>query len=593
MKRQWKTVTASIALLLLVCGSLWAGGSSEDEVIITVLQTSDFHGTIAPWDYATDSELDYGLTKVASVIREEREKDPDLLLLDTGDTIEANLVQEFRYDDIHPMIKAMNALDYDAWIIGNHEFNFEFETLLAAIDDSDADVLAGNIYKENGDRFVKPYTIKKVDGVRVGIIGITAPHVPAWEAANPEHFDNMIFTETEEELIKMLDEIEGKADVLIVAAHYGPDSEYNTAGMLELAEKYGDKIDAFLIGHAHALIEEVLPNGVIFLEPGERGEAVSKLVLNMKKVDGKWSVTSKTGELIPVDGENIEADAELAELMNYVHEESRTIANTIVGQVGEDFLPSLWWNDLEGIPTAIMQDTAMIDLINTIQLEESGADVSLAALFDSTSNLVEGDFRKRDGVKIYKYPNTLMAVKITGKQLKEIIELRAGSFFNEYKDGDVTISVSPDIRLYNYDMFAGVDYEINISKPLGSRIENILFEGKPLADDQELVLAMNNYRYGGLGGAGLISTDPDNLVYNSGLSIRELISDYVIEKGTIMADVDNNWKITGADLSHPEAEKTYDMVRDGTITIPYSEDGRTPNVKSLNIYELQEQGILQ
>lgn len=592
MKRQWKTFTASIALLLLVFGSLWAGGSSEDEVTITVLQTSDLHGTIAPWDYASDSELDYGLTKIATIVNQERKKDPNLLLIDSGDTIEANMVQEFRYDDIHPMMKAMNAMEFDAWIIGNHEFNFEFETLLDAIENSDAAVVAGNIYKQNGERFVEPYVIQDVKGVKVGIIGLTAPHVPQWEASNPERYDYMTFTMLEEEIVKILDEVEGKADVLIVVAHYGSDSEYGTAGMRELAERHGDRIDAFLIGHAHATISETLPNGTILLEPGSRGSDISKLVLNMEKVDGEWVVASKSGEIIPIKGENIATDPELAKLMNYVHEESRVISNTVVGQVGADFLPSLWWNDLEGIPTAIMQDTAMIDLINTVQMEETGADVSLAALFDTTSNLVEGDFRKRDGVKIYKYDNTLMAVTITGKQLKEIIEVRAGNFFNEYKDGDVTISVNPDIRLYNYDMFAGVDYDINISNPVGSRIENVMFNGSPLANDEELVLAMNNYRYGGLSGAGLISADPDKLVYNSGLAIRELIGDYVIEIGTIMPETDNNWRITGADLSHPETETVYELVREGKIQIPVSEDGRTPNVKALNVAELKAQGLL-
>lgn len=592
MNTQWKKRIISIVLLSFIFVSLWAGARPEEAVSITVLQTSDLHGTIAPWDYATDTERDYGLAKIATIVNEERAQDPDLLLVDSGDTIEANMIQEFRYDDIPPMMKAMNAMNFDAWILGNHEFNFEFETLLAAIKNSDATVVAGNIYKQNGERFTKPYVIQDVKGIKVGIIGLTAPHVPRWEASNPERYDYMTFPTPEEELLKILNEIEGKADVLIVVAHYGADGEYTTAGMRELAEKHGDRIDAFLIGHAHATLSETLPNGVIILEPGSQGSALSKLVLDMEKIDGKWIVASKSGEIIPISGENIAPNVQLTELMDYVHEESRIIANTVVGQVEEDFLPSLWWNDLSGIPTAIMQDTAMIDLINKVQMEASGADVSLAALFDSTSNLTEGDFRKRDGVKIYKYDNTLMSVTVTGKQLKEIIELKAGNFFNEYKEGDVTISVNPDIRLYNYDMFAGVDYDINISKPVGSRIENIMFKGEPLSDKQELVLAMNNYRYGGLSGAGLISSDPEALVHNNSLAIRDLIGDYVIEKGIIMPEVDNNWRITGADLSHPDAQKVYDLVRNGKIKIPVSADGRTPNVESLNVLELTAQGLL-
>ncbi|MFR9254864.1 MAG: 5'-nucleotidase C-terminal domain-containing protein [Merdibacter sp.] len=112
-------------------------------------------------------------------------------------------------------------------------------------------------------------------------------------------------------------------------------------------------------------------------------------------------------------------------------------------------------------------------------------------------NLTAGPFLHRDSVKIYKYDNTLFAVKVTGAQLKKIMEQQAGNFFNQYQPGDVTISFNPDIRMYNYDMFAGVNYEIDISKPEGSRIVNVTYQGEPLRDDQSLVLALNNYQYGG------------------------------------------------------------------------------------------------
>src|SRR5574344_293961 len=121
------------------------------------------------------------------------------------------------------------------------------------------------------------------------------------------------------------------------------------------------------------------------------------------------------------------------------------------------------------------------------------------------SNLEKGAFLNRDSVKIYKYDNTLYGVKVTGKQLKAIMERQAGEFFNQYVPGDVTISFNPNSRMYNYDEFAGVNYEINISKPVGSRIQNVAYQGKPLADDQTLVLALNNYRYGGLVTAGLLN----------------------------------------------------------------------------------------
>lgn len=577
-------------MVFTACAS---GKVEQSEVVITILETSDIHGTIAPWDYATDSAFDGGLAKAATIIKQQRAIDPELLLIDCGDSVQDNMIQEFRNEKPHPMIKAMNSLGYVAWTLGNHEFNFEFENLQKSIKESKATVLAANIYKENGKRFVAPYVIKKVKGVRVAIIGITAPHVTRWEASDPSHYDNMIFTTPEEELGKVLEEIEGKADLVVCLCHYGEDGEYETAGMREVAKKYGDSVSAFFIGHAHSTLNEKQDNGTVILEPGSKCANVAKASFSMKYENGKWILVQTNSELIPVTKANVEADPEMMALIADLDTNSKALANTVVGTVGADFLPSLWWNGLEGIPTAIIQDTAMIDLINIVQMEETGADVSLAALFDSYSNLPKGDFRKRDGVKIYKYDNTLMAVKITGAQLKKIMEVRAGDFYNSSKPGDVTISVNEKIRLYNYDMFSGVDYDINISKPQGSRIENVMYKGKPLADDQVLVLAMNNYRYGGLSGAGLISKDPADLVYNSGLAIRDLISDYVVKAGVLMPTCDNNWKITGFSCDPVEAEKVYALVREGKITIPTSADGRTPNVAALNLNTLRAQGLIK
>ena len=120
------------------------------------------------------------------------------------------------------------------------------------------------------------------------------------------------------------------------------------------------------------------------------------------------------------------------------------------------------------------------------------------------------------------------------------MEQQAGNFFNQYQPGDVTISFNPDIRMYNYDMFAGVNYEIDISKPEGSRIVNVTYQGEPLRDDQSLVLALNNYRYGGLVSAGLIQES--DVVYEGG-AVRDMITEYVAGLSEpLMPVCDNNWK---------------------------------------------------
>lgn len=559
---------------------------TQQKASVTILETSDIHGAIAPWDYATDSAADNGLAKAAAVIKQERAKDPGLLLVDCGDNLQDNLIEEFRNQKITPMVGAMNLMKYDMHVLGNHEFNFEFENLEKTVKTFKAPTVVANIYQtKNGKRWLKPYIIKKVNGVRIALVGLIAPHIDIWEAASPDHFRGLSFTQPVDELGKVLEELEGKADAVVVVAHYGEEGEYGSDGMGLAAEKYGDKVAVFFVGHAHALVDKKASNGALILEPAAKGTNIAKATLDFEKKDGKWVLTDKKGELLKVKGANVEPDKEIMDYDEATHEASRKLANEVVGKVGADFLPSLWWNGVADIPTAVVQDTAMMDLINNVQLKNAGADVSMAALFDATSNLTAGDFRKRDGVKVYKFDNTLFGVKVTGKQLKAVMEAQAGNFFNQYKDGDVTISFNPNMRLYLYDTFQGVDYDIDISEPAGSRIKNVTFKGEPLKDDQSLVLAVNNYRYGVLVKKGLISGKPEDVVFESKNAVRDMISDYVKSKGTIMPECDNNWKIIGTAFP-PESEKVYQMLRDGKLAVEKSADGRTPNIKSINIKDV-------
>ena len=575
------TVTMAVGLVLP------AAAAEEESKTVTILQTSDLHGMVNPYDYASNKVSKTSLAHAATIIKAERSKDPNLLLLDTGDTTQANYIQEFLNENPNPIIGALNYLDYDAWTLGNHEFNFGFSYVTKEISEFEGVTLAGNIYKADGSRWIDAYHIFDVDGVKVAVFGIDAPHVPQWEKTDPTHYDNMSFTSPMEETGKILKELDGKADVVIGSIHYGLEGEYGTEGVRALAETYGDRIDALLIGHAHAVVDETI-GGIPVLEPGSNGQYVSKVTITLTGSGSGWTVdkSATTGELL--DCSAVTPDADFLAEFKSLHEKSLAMASREVGQVGKTFLDPV--ELLPGIPNAIIQDNPVIDLINKVQMEQTGADVSLAALFDSSSNLEAGPFLHRDSVKIYKYDNTLFAVKVTGKQLKAIMERQAGGFFNQYQSGDVTVSFNPNIRMYNYDEFAGVNYEIDISKPEGQRIQNVTYQGKPLSDTQTLVLALNNYRYGGLVSAGLLNES--DVVYEGG-AVRDMITDYVASlQGPLMPECDNNWKIVGADLSDPQKDLIYEKVRSGEIAIPVSEDGRTPNVASLNGPALRASGVL-
>lgn len=599
MKAFAKKIGLMTVATLLLSSALGFGFAAEDSVKITVMQTSDLHGRIYPHDYATDSsDSDAGLAKIQTLIEAERAENPNNILMDCGDTVQDNSAELFNDLPIHPMVQAMNEMDYDVWAIGNHEFNFEKSFLERNIETFEGAVLSANTYKEGTDeRWLDAYKIFEFDGVRVAVVGMLPPNIPLWEASAPSHFAGLEFTGTLEETGKVVAELEGKYDVLVGAYHLGPDGDHGFEGVREIAENY-PQFDVIFSGHAHSKLAEEI-NGVKIIEPGAYGWALATADIEVVKNGDVYEVASV--EVANVESKPVDPDQGILDTFAFVHEESVADANTIVGKITADFIARPDYitgeDSVSTMATAQLEDTAVIDLINDVQMFYTKADVSSAALFNFGSNLKEGDFKKKDVAFIYKYPNTLVGVNITGENLKKYMEWSA-NYYNTYAEGDLTVSFNPEVRGYNYDMFSGMTYEVDITEESGSRIENVLVNGQPLVMDKVYKLAVNNYRFGTLMGLELVTMedkyyDSYELLQDAG-RIRDMIIKYTVEEknGVLEPLVDNNWKITGADINEAMQEKVFEMVRDGKITIPTSEDGRTLNVKALNMGELIKNGLL-
>lgn len=589
MQRNKKVISLFLSLILVfsLIIPLQVSATDTEKQTITILGTSDIHSTIYPWDYKLGVEdSDAGLAKVYSVVKETRAENPNTILIDNGDTIQGTeLADVFNKDEsvTHPMMKVMNYMQYDAWTLGNHEFNYGLDVLNRIIGEAEFPVLSANTYNEDGTSYVKPYTVKEVNGVKVGILGMTTPNIPRWDGDKVEGLQFNSLIDEGNKWVKVLKE-EENVDIIIASIHAGVEGEYWEDGgdSVKAVAENVPGIDVILAGHSHSDIEGQMINDVLISAPKSVGNRVSKIDITVEKVDGAWKVVDKQAKNI--NTYNYEAAPEILELASDYHNKVLNYVDTPIGEATGDFVPA---GGLPGIPTAQIQDTALVDFINKVQLEYSGADVSLAALFISESNLKEGPLTIKDAAYIYKYDNTLYKTKVTGKQLKDLMEWSA-KYYNTYKSGDVTVSFNPSIRGYNYDMYSGVDYEIDISKEPGNRITNLTFKGEPVTDDMELTLALNNYRYNGMKSEGLI-TEPilfDSYeVYGDDGQIRNLIAEYIRDNKVISPEVDNNWKLIGADLNHWAKGSTYNLIEKGIIEIPTSADGRTPNVKSINMYE--------
>jgi len=564
--------------------------AQEETVHLTILGTTDVHGNIYNWSYEDQKEDNVGFAMIYSVVKAVRQENPNTILLDNGDTTQGTILTDDLYNtelvnELHPIMDVMNFMGYDAMTLGNHEFNFGTDFIDKLVKEADFPILGANIYyKSDGKNFVKPYTVKEIAGIKVGILGFATPNIPRWDGPKVTHLQFEAMHTAAQKYIKELKEKEG-VDLIVVSCHAGLEGEYDAGGgdsVRKLIET-NPEIDVALIGHDHKSVTDTVGNTIVG-GAVNAGKEVVRFDLYLRKNGDGWQVVDKAVQLIDVS--QYEPSEEIREYAKKYHDNTLEFIDEVIGYAATDFLPK---QEVKDIPEAQIRDTALIDLINNVQLKYSGADISAAALFQNKSDLKAGPITYANLFDIYKYPNTLKVVEVTGKELKDYMEWSA-RYYNTFKPGDVTISFDPNIRGYLYDMFQGVEYKIDISKPVGERIVDLKFKGEPVKPDDKFKLALNDYRLSVLVGTGVFPEKTE--IYDSApKSLRSMIADYIREKGTIEPEVDNNWEIIGVEY-HPLRDYIISEYNKGTLKLPDPEDGRTYNTKSLNAYELIEKGAI-
>ena len=565
--------------------------SFAKEIDIQILATSDLHGKFYPYDYAINEESKSGsLTQIATAVKKYRTD--NTIIVDVGDTIQDNYSEMFFKDKIHPMMLAMNEIGYDIWAIGNHEFNYGVENLKNIMKQSTSKVLIGNLYNPDGTSFADSYTIIEKDGVKIGVIGMCTPNITKWDSVNLKDY---IVTDPVEETKKIVKDLRDKVDVLIATVHMGEENEYDVpnSGANDLANACPE-LDLIIAAHEHKLVEETYVNNVLIVENKSSGATMSKVNIVVEKDKFGCKIVDRKAESIKIS--EYESDKELSKKLAPYNERAKKEANIIIGElIGGNLVPE---NEIAEIPQAQIEPTSLIDLINEVQMYYTDAQVSSAALFNIDANLEPGKIKKSDTSLIYKYGNTLYKVQMTGKQLKKYIEWSA-NYYNTYNPKDLTISFNENVRGFNYDMFSGVDYQIDISEKPGNRIKNLKWTktGKEVKDDEVFVIAVNNYRvnthllsYGEIYEEGEELPKVLEIDVNGKIGgVRELIGDYIknVKGGKIAPNNPKNWEIIGNNWDEEKHKKAVQMIREGKIKIPSSQDGRTPNVKSITEDDLK------
>jgi len=527
-----------------------AGAIAEPErTFVTVLGTTDLHGHIHPVDYYTGETTQDGLAKIGTLVQQARLLDPELLLVDCGDTIQGTPLAYYhaRIDNEprDPMMEVMNALGYDALAIGNHEYNFGLEVLNKARREARFPWISANITLTGStDSAYSPYIIKNVRGVRVGVLGLTTPGVPSWEER--AHYEGLDFIDPVAAAKRWVAELRrrNRVDIVIIAMHMGLEEDLTTGvtypGQVERENAAAaiarevPGVDAILMGHTHRTIPAVTINGVLLTQAGRWGDHLARVTLYLDRAEpgDPWRVVGKTATVHPVTAD-IPPDPAILTLTQETHDATLAWLDEPIGEIDEALTAE----------NSRYEDTAIIDLIQRVQLDVTGADVSLTASFNPSARLPAGQLSVRDIAGLYIYENTLVVVELTGAELKSALEHAATYFGPARLDARTAADlVDPRVPGYNFDIAEGVDYVIDLSRPRGERIVDLTFAGQPLAPERTLRVALNNYRQSGGGGYTMLRDAPVVARYSEGL--RDLIIKWVQEHpDAIPTEPSDNWSI--------------------------------------------------
>ncbi|MED2934193.1 bifunctional 2',3'-cyclic-nucleotide 2'-phosphodiesterase/3'-nucleotidase [Bacillus wiedmannii] len=604
--------------------------NGESTVNLRILETSDIHVNLMNYDYyQTKTDNKVGLVQTATLVNKAREEAKNSVLFDDGDALQGTPLGDYVANKIndpkkpvdpsytHPLYRVMNLMKYDVISLGNHEFNYGLDYLNKVISKTEFPVINSNVYKddkdnneENDQNYFKPYHVfeKEVEDesgqkqkVKIGVMGFVPPQVMNWDKANLEgKVKAKDIVETAKKMVPKM-KAEG-ADVIVALAHSGVDKSGYNVGM-ENASYYLTEVpgvDAVLMGHSHTEMKDVF-NGVPVVMPGVFGSNLGIIDMQLKKVNGKWEIQKEQSkpQLRPIADSKgnplVQSNQELVNEIKDDHQATIDYVNTAVGKttapinsyfslVQDDPSVQLVTNAQKWYVEKLFAENGQYSKYKGIPVLSAGAPFKAGGRNGATyyTDIPAGTLAIKNVADLYVYPNTLYAVKVNGAQVKEWLEMSAGQFNQiDPKKTEEQPLVNIGYPTYNFDILDGLKYEIDVTQPTKydkdgkvvnantNRIINMTYEGKPVADNQEFIVATNNYR-------GSSQTFPGvskgEVVYQSQDETRQIIVKYMQETPVIDPAADKNWtfKPIVADKLHttfdssPNAQKY--IKKDGKIS---------------------------
>ena len=551
--------------------------AQEKVVKLKIVETSDVHGNYYPYNFITRHEWKGSLARIYSFVQKEREQyKENLILLDNGDILQGQpTAYYYNYIDTvspHLCSEMMNFMKYDAGNMGNHDVETGRAVFDRWIATCDFPVLGANIIDTStGKPHLAPYKVLECDGVKIMVLGMITPAIPAWLSENlwkGLRFDDM--EETARKWMKIIREKENP-DLVIGLFHAGQEAfkmsgKYNENASLNVAKNVPG-FDIVLMGHDHAReckkVMNVAGDSVLIIDPASNGIVLSNVDVTLKLKDGKVQSKDVKGELTETEAYGISED-----FMKRFAPQYETVQKFVSKKIG---------TFTESISThpAFFGPSAFIDLIHTLQLDITGADISFAAPLSFDAEIKKGDVFVSDMFNLYKYENMLYVMTLSGKEIKDFLEMSYYMWTNQMKSPENHLlwfkkkprkgaedRASFQNFSFNFDSASGIIYTVDVTKPQGEKITiTSMADGSPFRMDKIYKVALNSYRGNGGGelltkGSGIPQEDlKGRIIFSTDKDLRFYLMNYIEKKGTMDPKALNQWKFVPEKWTVPAAQR--------------------------------------
>lgn len=573
-----KSFIAVISGCLLALGASSANAMTTKEKTIDLkfIETSDVHGSFFPYDFINRKPKAGSLARVATYVNQLRSQHGEnVILLDNGDILQGQPVNYYsNYVDTtsaNIAAQVVNYLRYDAQTIGNHDVETGHRVYDKWVSATHCPILGANVIDTKTNKpYLKPYTILKRGGARIAIIGLLTPAIPNWLGENlwsGLRFEEMV--SSARQWMRVVKEQE-KADIVIGLFHSGKDGgittpHYKEDASLAVAREVPG-FDVVFFGHDHARYADAVTNSegklVACLDPANNAMSVAQADLRLVKKKGRWCVKESQWKL--VDVADLPVDNDFVDHFSAFNETVKAYADRVIGT----FENTISTRD------SYFGNSAFNDLILNLELSITKADVAFNAPVSFDVAIKKGPVRVADMFNLYKYENQLFVMRLTGKEIRKALEMSYDLWVNTMTSpNDHLLLLDSKTRgdqqrlgfknfSFNFDSAAGIDYEVDVTKPNGQKVKVLkMSNGEPFDENKYYKVAVNSYRANGGGelltrGAGIAKDDlNDRIVWRSEFDLRHYLMEEIKRLGTLNPQPNTNWRFVPEQWTQEAAKR--------------------------------------